>query len=89
MLVAASLLFLSEFARVRVLRNTNNNNSDNTGNPLYLSFDVIGIAVYYGEQALSETLGLSTTNAVAKKMRTYFEIGTDGHRFVCFQIGTS
>ena len=22
-----------------------------------------------------------------KKMGTYFEMGTDGHRFVCFQIG--
>ena len=89
MLVAASLLFLSEYALVRVLRN--NNNSDNTGNPLfYLLFDVIGIAVYsYGKQALSETLGLSTTNAVANKMRTYFEMGTDGHRLVCFQIGIS
>ena len=28
-------------------------------------------------------------NRVAKKMRTYFEMGTDGHRFVCFQIGIS
>ena len=25
---------------------------------------------------------------VAKKMGTYFEMGMDGHRFVCFQIGT-
>ena len=23
-------------------------------------------------------------NRVAKKMRTYFEMGTDGHRFLCF-----
>ena len=26
---------------------------------------------------------------VAKKMRTYFEMGTDGHRFLCFQFGIS
>ena len=26
---------------------------------------------------------------VAKKMGTYFEMGTDGHRFVCFQNGIS
>ena len=25
----------------------------------------------------------------AKKMGTYFEMGTNGHRFVCFQIGIS
>ena len=25
-----------------------------------------------------------TFNRVAKKMRTYFEMGTDGHRFLCF-----
>ena len=28
-------------------------------------------------------------NRVAKKMGTYFEMGTDGHRCVCFQIGIS
>ena len=28
-------------------------------------------------------------NKVAKKMGTYFEIGTDAHRFVCFQSGIS
>ena len=28
-------------------------------------------------------------NRVAKKMRTYFEMGTDGHRFLCFQFGIS
>ena len=26
---------------------------------------------------------------VAKKMRTYFEMGTDGHRFLCFQFDIS
>ena len=30
-----------------------------------------------------------TKNRVAKKMRTYFEMGTDGHRFLCFQFGIS
>ena len=29
----------------------------------------------------------AVTNRVAKKMRTYFEMGTDGHRFLCFQFG--
>ena len=28
-------------------------------------------------------------NRVAKKMRMYFEMGTDGHRFLCFQFGIS
>ena len=28
-------------------------------------------------------------NRVAKKMRTGFEMGTDGHRFLCFQFGIS
>ena len=28
-------------------------------------------------------------NRVTKKMVTYFEMGTDGHRFVCFQIAIS
>ena len=28
-------------------------------------------------------------NRVAKKMRTYFEMGTDSHRFLCFQFGIS
>ena len=28
-------------------------------------------------------------NRVAKKMRRYFEMGTDGHRFLCFQFGIS
>ena len=28
-------------------------------------------------------------NRVAKKMRTYFEMGTDGHRFLCFKFGIS
>ena len=26
-------------------------------------------------------------NSVAKKMRTYFEMGTDGHRVLCFYFG--
>ena len=30
-----------------------------------------------------------TFNRVAKNMRTYFEMGTDGHRFLCFQFGIS
>ena len=29
----------------------------------------------------------SLVHRVAKKTGTYFEMGTDGHRFVCFQIG--
>ena len=29
------------------------------------------------------------TNRIAKKMRTYFEMGRDGHRFLCFQFGFS
>ena len=29
----------------------------------------------------------SHSNRVAKKMGTYFEMGMNGHRFVCFQIG--
>ena len=28
-------------------------------------------------------------NRVARKMGTYFDMGTDGHRFGCFQIGIS
>ena len=31
----------------------------------------------------------STINRVAKKMRTYFEMGTDGHRFLCFKFEIS
>ena len=31
----------------------------------------------------------SAINRVAKKMRTYFEMGTDGHHFLCFQLGIS
>ena len=32
---------------------------------------------------------ISVFDRVAKKMRTYFEMGTDGHRFLCFQFGIS
>ena len=34
-------------------------------------------------------LRMLQVNRVAKKMRTYFEMGTDGHRFLCFQFGIS
>ena len=34
-------------------------------------------------------IGKLTYNRVAKKMGTYFEMGTDGHRFICFEIGSS
>ena len=37
-------------------------------------------------EIISEGTGF---NRVAKKMRTYFEMGTDGHRFLCFQFGVS
>ena len=31
----------------------------------------------------------NVTERGCQKMGTYFEMGTDGHRFVCFQIGIS
>ena len=36
-----------------------------------------------------ENCPITVINRVAKKMRTYFEMGTDGNRFLCFQIGIS
>ena len=38
---------------------------------------------------LTQTPIMLTKNRVAKNMRTYFEMGTDGHRFLCFQFGIS
>ena len=40
--------------------------------------------------ASPEAHGVSNVcHRVAKKMGTYFEMGTDGHRFLFFQIGIS
>ena len=33
--------------------------------------------------------GAASANRVARKMRTYFEMGTDGQRFVCLKSGIS
>ena len=43
--------------------------------------------VYLHEQNLDVGIAAALNvgiNRVAKKMRTYFEMGTDGHRFLCF-----
>ena len=47
---------------------------------LPVSSFVLFIFCFFGDVAF---------NRVAKKMRTYFEMGPDGHRFLCFQFGIS